>query len=186
MTVMSSMARMYQTPGNLSIMFAANGPSLRAIFPTVKSSMKAGSSTTRTTAARRLVPRDGPWLGEAGRFTDPLYSPGSGSLISIYNTLIVDAIETDEESVLIEKCRWAEHIQRAAYESYVPSYAVSYDCLGDHRRHSHSSTPGNLLCISGFWSFRCSTSCSATAPSYRHSSAGSEFWAPSTPICSAC
>src|SRR4029079_4006707 len=28
--------------------------------------------------------------GEAGRFTDPLYSPG-GDLISLYNTMIVDA-----------------------------------------------------------------------------------------------
>jgi hypothetical protein len=28
--------------------------------------------------------------GEAGRFTDPLYSPG-GDLISVYNTLITDA-----------------------------------------------------------------------------------------------
>ena len=82
-----------------------------------------------------ISPQRWAMVGEAGRFTDPLYSPGS-DLISIYNTLIVDAIETDEESVLIEKCRWAEHIQRAAYESYVPSYAVSYDCLGDQEAFS--------------------------------------------------
>jgi len=69
-------------------------------------------------------------VGEAGRFTDPLYSPGS-DLISIYNTLIVDAIECDDPQELTEKCASAEQIQRVMYESYVPSYAVSYDCLGD-------------------------------------------------------
>jgi flavin-dependent dehydrogenase len=74
-------------------------------------------------------------IGEAGRFTDPLYSPGS-DLISIYNTLVVDAIETEEEQELKAKCRAAEQIQRVMYESYVPSYAVSYDCLGDQEAFS--------------------------------------------------
>jgi flavin-dependent dehydrogenase len=74
-------------------------------------------------------------VGEAGRFTDPLYSPGS-DLISIYNTLIVDAIQTDNDQELHDKCRSAELIQRVMYESYVPSYAVSYDCLGDQEAFS--------------------------------------------------
>lgn len=69
-------------------------------------------------------------VGEAGRFTDPLYSPGS-DLIAIYNTLIVDAIECEDSEELRSKCQSAEQIQRVMYESYVPSYAVSYDCLGD-------------------------------------------------------
>jgi hypothetical protein len=69
-------------------------------------------------------------VGEAGRFTDPLYSPGS-DLIGIYNTLIVDAIQTEDDAALAEKCLMAEQIQRVMYESYVPSYATSYDCLGD-------------------------------------------------------
>jgi flavin-dependent dehydrogenase len=69
-------------------------------------------------------------VGEAGRFTDPLYSPGS-DLISIYNTLIVDAIQNDSDDQLKDRCRAAELMQRVMYESYVPSYAVSYDCLGD-------------------------------------------------------
>jgi 2-polyprenyl-6-methoxyphenol hydroxylase-like FAD-dependent oxidoreductase len=69
-------------------------------------------------------------VGEAGRFTDPLYSPGS-DLIAIYNTLITDAIECDDDQELKAKCQSAEQIQRVMYESYVPSYAVSYDCLGD-------------------------------------------------------
>src|SRR5262249_19565105 len=33
--------------------------------------------------------------GEAGRFTDPLYSPG-GDLIALHNTLITDAILTND------------------------------------------------------------------------------------------
>ena len=69
-------------------------------------------------------------VGEAGRFTDPLYSPGS-DLIGIYNTLITDAVQTEDDQELAGKCRMAEQIQRVMYESYVPSYATSYDCLGD-------------------------------------------------------
>ncbi len=69
-------------------------------------------------------------VGEAGRFSDPLYSPGS-DLIGIYNTLITDAIQTDDERELAEKCVMAEQIQRVMDQSSVPSYAVSYDCLGD-------------------------------------------------------
>src|SRR5262249_33050245 len=68
--------------------------------------------------------------GEVGRFTDPLYSPG-GDLISIYNTLITDAILTHDRSELPSKCRLYEQLMRAVYEAYVPSYAVSYDVLGD-------------------------------------------------------
>lgn len=68
--------------------------------------------------------------GEAGRFTDPLYSPG-GDLISIYNTLIVDAITTDDDAELAGKCKRAEQLMRSVYAAYEPSYAVSYDALGD-------------------------------------------------------
>ncbi|MGC2696628.1 MAG: NAD(P)-binding protein [Candidatus Angelobacter sp.] len=68
--------------------------------------------------------------GEAGRFTDPLYSPG-GDLISLYNTLIVDAIKTDNESILSIKARLYELLMWGLYEAYVPSYAVSYEVLGD-------------------------------------------------------
>jgi len=68
--------------------------------------------------------------GEAGRFSDPLYSPGS-DLISIYNTLIVEAILTPDAAALERRCGFYEQIMRVMYEAYVPSYAVSYDCLGD-------------------------------------------------------
>jgi flavin-dependent dehydrogenase len=68
--------------------------------------------------------------GEAGRFTDPLYSPGS-DFIALHNTLIVDAILTADADELAGKCQLYEHIMRSIYESLVPTYAVSYDALGD-------------------------------------------------------
>jgi flavin-dependent dehydrogenase len=73
--------------------------------------------------------------GVAGRFTDPLYSPGSDS-IAIHNTLLFDAIQTDDRNALERKCRLYEQIMRAMYEAYVPSYATSYDCLGDQEAFS--------------------------------------------------
>lgn len=68
--------------------------------------------------------------GESGRFTDPLYSPGS-DLIAIHNTLIVDAIRTTDADELRAKCQLYESMMKAVYQAYVPTYATSYDCLGD-------------------------------------------------------
>lgn len=73
--------------------------------------------------------------GEAGRFTDPLYSPG-GDLISIYNTLITDAILTRDRGELEAKVPRYEALQWAVYEAYVPSFAISYDTLGDQEAFS--------------------------------------------------
>jgi len=68
--------------------------------------------------------------GEAGRFSDPLYSPGS-DLISIYNTLVVDAILTEEAQELASKTALYEQMMRSVYAAYEPSYGQSYDALGD-------------------------------------------------------
>jgi flavin-dependent dehydrogenase len=68
--------------------------------------------------------------GEAGRFTDPLYSPG-GDLIALYNTLITDCILTCDARLLKSKTRVYEMMMRSFYQAYVPSYAVSYEVLGD-------------------------------------------------------
>ncbi len=68
--------------------------------------------------------------GESGRFGDPLYSPGS-DLIAIYNTLIVDAIQTDDGEELKRKCQTYESLNKAVFQAYLPSYSMSYDCLGD-------------------------------------------------------
>ncbi len=80
--------------------------------------------------ARTLSPQRWAMSGEAGRFTDPLYSPGS-DLIAIHNTLIVDAIRTEDTAELASKVRQYETMMRAVYEAYVPSYVLSYDTLGD-------------------------------------------------------
>lgn len=69
-------------------------------------------------------------VGEAGRFHDPLYSPGS-DLISVHNTLLVDAILTDDPAELAQKCQLYESLMKAVYHAYVPTYANTYDCLGD-------------------------------------------------------
>lgn len=64
--------------------------------------------------------------GEAGRFSDPLYSPGS-DLIALHNTLIVDAIKHDRRA----RCRQHESLARALYDAYIPGYDVGYTALGD-------------------------------------------------------
>ncbi|MDA8018713.1 MAG: hypothetical protein MPN21_14825 [Thermoanaerobaculia bacterium] len=68
--------------------------------------------------------------GEAGRFNDPLYSPGS-DLISIHNTLIVDAILARDPDDRKQRCRTHESLTKAVYQAYLPTYATSYDALGD-------------------------------------------------------
>jgi len=73
--------------------------------------------------------------GEACRFSDPLYSPG-GDLISLYNTLIADAILTADRARLPAKVRLYEQLARSIYEAYLPSFAVSYETLGDQEAFS--------------------------------------------------
>jgi flavin-dependent dehydrogenase len=80
--------------------------------------------------AQTISPARWAIAGEAGRFTDPLYSPG-GDLISLYNTFITDAIQTDSDTELADKCDLYEQLMQAVYQAYVPSYAISYDALGD-------------------------------------------------------
>jgi flavin-dependent dehydrogenase len=69
-------------------------------------------------------------VGEAGRWTDPLYSPG-GDVISIYNTLVTDSILTADQAELDSKVPLYEQLEQAVYQAYVPSFAISYECLGD-------------------------------------------------------
>ncbi|HWP85474.1 MAG TPA: hypothetical protein VNN17_09810 [Terriglobia bacterium] len=68
--------------------------------------------------------------GEAGRFSDPLYSPGS-DLIAFHNTVILDAILTEDADELKRKTAVYEPLLRSLYQAYIPSYSVSYDVLGD-------------------------------------------------------
>ncbi len=80
--------------------------------------------------AQTIHPSRWALTGEAGRFSDPLYSPGS-DLIAIHNTLIVDAIRSRSAAERSRKCAGYEPLMRALYEAYEPSYALSYDTLGD-------------------------------------------------------
>lgn len=73
--------------------------------------------------------------GFAGRFTDPLYSPG-GDAIAIYNTLITDAILTEDDEELASKVSIYETMMKTVYHSFVPSYAYSYNALGDQEAFS--------------------------------------------------
>jgi flavin-dependent dehydrogenase len=80
--------------------------------------------------AQTIHPSQWALSGEAGRFTDPLYSPGS-DFIALHNTLITDAILTTHTSELAGKCYLYELLMQSLYESLVPTYAISYDALGD-------------------------------------------------------
>jgi hypothetical protein len=73
--------------------------------------------------------------GFAGRFTDPLYSPG-GDAIAIYNTLITDAILSDNDEELAKKVTGYEAMMNTVYQSYLPSFAHSYNALGDQEAFS--------------------------------------------------
>ncbi|MDP9121501.1 MAG: tryptophan 7-halogenase, partial [Acidobacteriota bacterium] len=86
----------------------------------------------------KLTFSPGRWAlcGEAGRFSDPLYSPG-GDLIAIHNTLVTDLVVSGLLGErLAAKTALYEQLARAVYEAYVPSYALSYDTLGDQEAFS--------------------------------------------------
>jgi flavin-dependent dehydrogenase len=68
--------------------------------------------------------------GESSRFTDPLYSPAS-DFIAVHNTLITDAILTIDQDVLKRKCHLYELTMHSLYKSLIPTYAISYNVLGD-------------------------------------------------------
>ena len=90
----------------------------------------SGFTSFALDSGQTISPAGWALCGEACRFTDPLYSPG-GDLISIYNTLICDAILTRDRKELEAKVRLYEPLARAVYEAYVPSFSVSYCTLGD-------------------------------------------------------
>src|ERR1700710_148382 len=90
----------------------------------------SGFTSFALDSGQTISPAGWALCGEACRFTDPLYSPG-GDLISIYNTLICDAILTRDQKELEAKVRLYEPLARAVYEAYVPSFSVSYCTLGD-------------------------------------------------------
>jgi 2-polyprenyl-6-methoxyphenol hydroxylase-like FAD-dependent oxidoreductase len=69
--------------------------------------------------------------GEAGRFLDPFYSPGS-DMIAIGNTYITRLIEDDFEARDIRgAARIYDTTFRTFYESMLPIYEGQYDLFGD-------------------------------------------------------
>ena len=90
-------------------------------------------------------------VGEAGRFTDPLYSPG-GDLIAIHNTLVTDAILTRDGTELATKAPMYEQLLQAFYAAYLPSYVTSYDALGDQESMTIKYT-WELTIYFGFYVF---------------------------------
>lgn len=68
--------------------------------------------------------------GEAGRFSDPLYSPGS-DLIALHNTLLTHAITRLKDNEIESQQFLYELLMRTLYEAFLPTYDTSYDCLGD-------------------------------------------------------
>jgi hypothetical protein len=66
----------------------------------------------------------------AGRFSDPLYSPGC-DLIAFYNSMIANVITTENKDERERKIAIYEQMMKWLYEAYVPSYADSYNALGD-------------------------------------------------------
>ncbi len=105
--------------------------------------------------AQTISPQRWGMAGEAGRFSDPLYSPGS-DLIAVYNTLLVDAIQTgdgegdgDGDS-LEDKCQLYEQLMRSVYSAYVPTYSTSYDALGDPESFSLKYTWELTIYFAGY------------------------------------
>jgi hypothetical protein len=104
-------------------LFARDLPHRRIIEHTCLKEYSYGCSQT-------ISPHRWALSGFAGRFTDPLYSPGS-DFISLHNTLIVDAILTNDRALLDRKCGAFETLMQALYNSMLPTFSVSYDALGD-------------------------------------------------------
>ena len=104
-------------------LFARDLPRRRVIdFNTLKN---FAHGCTQTINASRWA-----MSGESGRFTDPLYSPGS-DFIALHNTLTVDAILCSDRRKLARKCWLAEMMMQSYYSSLIPTFATSYDALGD-------------------------------------------------------
>ena len=123
------------TPAKLVEWVCREFPCFARDLPNRKIVSRGGFDSFALDSSQTLSADGWALCGEACRFTDPLYSPG-GDLISIYNTIITDAILTRDRGELEAKVRMYEGLARAVYEAYVPSYAVSYETLGDQEAFS--------------------------------------------------
>jgi flavin-dependent dehydrogenase len=69
--------------------------------------------------------------GEAGVFTDPLYSPGS-DFIAISNTFVVDMVDKDLAGMPIaEVAAGADALYLGAFQSFLPMWEKQYGLMGN-------------------------------------------------------
>ena len=69
--------------------------------------------------------------GEAGRFLDPFYSPGS-DFIAIGNTYITELVARDRAGLRLDAhTQVYEQIFRSFYDSTLALYVDQYDLFGD-------------------------------------------------------
>ncbi len=122
-------AKQVDTPKKLMEWVCREFPLFQRDFPHRKILDHGSFKDYSYDCAQTISPSRWALSGEAGRFSDPLYSPGS-DLIAFHNTMIIEAI-LSEKGELAEKIALFENMMKALYEAYVPSYAVSYDTLGD-------------------------------------------------------
>lgn len=90
----------------------------------------AGFRSYSYDTARVISPDRWAMTGEAGRFSDPLYSPGSDQ-IALHNGAIVAAIKAPTVAEREQRIALSESLLRALFKAYDPSYATSYVSLGD-------------------------------------------------------
>ena len=61
-------------------------------------------------------------------------------MIAIYNTLITDAIQSDSQRELEGKVRGYEMMMKTMYKSFIPSFHLSYNALGEQESFSMKYT----------------------------------------------
>lgn len=79
---------------------------------------------------KTLHPNKWAFSGMSGRFSDPLYSPGS-DLIAIHNTLIVDLIKTESDKDRGKKIAAYESLCKIVFLAFIPSFQEGYPPLGE-------------------------------------------------------
>lgn len=68
--------------------------------------------------------------GISGRFSDPLYSPGS-DLMAMQNSFILECLKIEDPKALASHVSMFNRLHEALFSAFLPSYRVSYGALGD-------------------------------------------------------
>ncbi len=109
----------------------SRGCSTRSTASATSCRTSPSSAASRTTASRSSRPQRWALAGEAGRFLDPFYSPGS-DFIAIGNTYITELIARDRAGLpLAAHTAIYEQIFRSFYDSTMALYVDQYPLFGD-------------------------------------------------------